>query len=175
MYHNIMWNWSWNHWTSPPVLGHWSRTMTAWWTGHWLQPAASCRQGSCWGEPEFKFSSGQSCAAAGLACTLYTCTVAGRDCTTVRGPGLGPGGVISLDTAIVTSTQSQPVSLHRVITEWERESCPGPCTPTCTSPSVRRANVRAPSACTGSQTGYWKWKSEENLSLQWRKTRWNSG
>ena len=33
----------------------------------------------------------------------------------------------------------------------ERESCPGLCTPTCASPSVLRANVRAPSACTDSQ------------------------
>ena len=89
--------------------------------------------------------------AAGLACTVYTCTVTGRDCTTVRGPGLGPGRVISLDTAIVTSTQSQSVSHYTVLLQWERESCPGLCTPTCTSPSVLRANVRAPCACTDNQ------------------------
>ena len=75
----------------------WSRTVTAWWTGHWLQPAASCRPAAVRGEPEFKFSSGPSSDSwAGPACTLCTlvhCVSAGsgRDCTTVRGLGLGAG------------------------------------------------------------------------------------
>ena len=149
MDHNIMWNWSWNHWTSPPALSPWSRTVTAWWTGHWLQPAASCRPAAVRGEPEFKFSSGPSSDSwAGPACTVCTlvqCVSAGsgRDCTTVRGLGAGTSDQSGYSDR-VESTQS--VLLPSVITEWE--SCPGLCTPTCTSPSVLRANVRAPSACT---------------------------
>ena len=113
MDHNIMWSWSWNHWTSPPALGPWSRT-TAWWTGHWLQPAVSCRPAAVRGEPEFKFSSGQS--SSGARTGLYSVHMYSprpglvRVCTTVRGPGLEPGRVISLDIAIVTSTQSPSVT-----------------------------------------------------------------
>ena len=98
---------------------------------------------------------------------LYTVHLySGWDCTTVRGPGLGPRRVISLDTAIVSSTQSQPVSLHSVITEWERES-PAQGSVHRLAPVLVCSEltcVRPLRAQTARITN-WKWKSEENLSL----------
>ena len=163
MYHNIMWNWSWNHWTSPPAPGHWS-LLTAWWTGHWLQPAVSCRQGSCWGEPEFKFSSGQSCAAAGLACTLYTCTVAGTvQLCGGRDWGRGEWSVwIQRSCRAHSHSQCHYTVLLQSVRESPAQGSVHRLAPVLVCSEL--TCVRPLRAQTARITN-WKWKFEENLSL----------
>lgn len=74
---------------SASARGPWSRTVTAWWTGHWLQPAVSCRPAAVRGEPEFKFSSGPSSSSwAGPACTVCTLVQSPSPCLGRVWPGL---------------------------------------------------------------------------------------
>ena len=132
MYHSIHdWNWSWNHWTSrQPALGPW-RQLGGQGIGCSQLPAVAA---AVRGEPEFKFSSGRSCTVC-TVCTLVQSpdqTGSVRDCTVCGGRDWGREWSVWIQRAWRAHSECDSQCYYSVITEWERESCPGQCTPTCT-------------------------------------------